>query len=421
MRVHFAIASIILFSLVPALAGESSTNVPAALAEIRSGDQGKAQQAIADLRKMGPAGLDVLLAQYDQHPDPNLIPAIDAVAGQRGAVVSRLYWYTDLAEAEAAARAKNKPILYLRLMGKLTDEYSCANSRYFRTVLYFNRQVSDLLRQSFILVWVSERPVPVVTIDFGDGRTMKRTLTGNSIHYVLNSDGNVIDALPGLFDPVTFARIVGGAGEVAGGSFGVTGRYAQHADDAILRQWKKDVVAVDPKLILADTATVKAAEQADAAAAMRRAVSKANVEAPLLRQLSPQFAPEMDQSIDALNAESWRQIAALHAADAKLDEQSIDLVRGQNPTVYADPAALERTVEQFQELISEDSVRDNYQMRRKVLGWMINSPTPIALEDLNRRVYSELFLTPRNDPWLGLLPEGIYTALTNDGCCTPVP
>jgi hypothetical protein len=30
-------------------------------------------------------------------------------------------------------------------------------------------------------------------------------------------------------------------------------------------------------------------------------------------------------------------------------------------------------------------------------------------------VYAELFLTPSSDPWLGLVPEGAYTALTNGG------
>src|SRR6185436_7660677 len=96
---------------------------------------------------------------------------------------------------------------------KLTDEYSCANSRFFRTVLYANQGVADLLRERFVLVWVSERPVPVVTIDYGDGRVLKRTLTGNSAHYVLDPQGRVVDALHGLFDPATFVRILGAAAE----------------------------------------------------------------------------------------------------------------------------------------------------------------------------------------------------------------
>ena len=37
------------------------------------------------------------------------------------------------------------------------------------------------------------------------------------------------------------------------------------------------------------------------------------------------------------------------------------------------------------------------------------------LEALNDRVYAELFLTPKSDPWLGLVAPNTYTALPNDG------
>jgi hypothetical protein len=58
----------------------------------------------------------------------SLRDAIDQVGGQRGCSVSRLYWYTDLDQAEAEAARTGKPILSLRMLGRLTDEYSCANS-----------------------------------------------------------------------------------------------------------------------------------------------------------------------------------------------------------------------------------------------------------------------------------------------------
>ena len=57
-----------------------------------------------------------------------------------------------------------------------------------------------------MLHWQSVRPVPTVTIDFGDGRKLERTLTGNSIHYILDSQGRPIDALPGLYGPQAFLR-----------------------------------------------------------------------------------------------------------------------------------------------------------------------------------------------------------------------
>src|SRR4029453_13108371 len=71
--------------------------------------------------------------------------------------------------------------------------------------------VSWFLRENFILYWSSERPVPRVTIDYGDGRRLERTTTGNSAHYVLDEDGNVLDVLPGLYAPTAFRRELEGS------------------------------------------------------------------------------------------------------------------------------------------------------------------------------------------------------------------
>ncbi|MBA3451624.1 MAG: hypothetical protein H0T42_00850, partial [Deltaproteobacteria bacterium] len=156
----------------------------------------------------GPAELEALLARYDRmKPGPAreaLALAIDQHAGQRYATVSRLYWYTDLPAAQAAARASHRPILALRMLGRLDEDLSCANSRLFRATLYSNTAVSKFLRENFILYWSSERPVPKVTIDFGGGRTIQGTTTGNSAHYVLDENGEVLDVLPGLYAPTAF-------------------------------------------------------------------------------------------------------------------------------------------------------------------------------------------------------------------------
>jgi hypothetical protein len=61
-----------------------------------------------------------------------------------------------------------------------------------------------VLRRDFVLHWESVRPVPRVTIDFGDGRRVERTLTGNSVHVVLDPYGRMVDAVPGLMAPDVF-------------------------------------------------------------------------------------------------------------------------------------------------------------------------------------------------------------------------
>src|SRR5262245_14053790 len=145
-----------------------------------------ASQAIACLRAKGPIGLEALLGAHadaiSKHKAAvNAVPlgtnttnatwqrlsqTLDAVGQQRDCYASGLYWFTDLQAAKAAAQASGKPILSLRLLGRLDEELSCANSRFFRTALYANAEVSKVLREQFVLHWQSVRPAPRVTIDF---------------------------------------------------------------------------------------------------------------------------------------------------------------------------------------------------------------------------------------------------------------
>lgn len=53
------------------------------------------------------------------------------------------------------------------------------------------------------------RPVPTVTIDFGNGKTIKRTLNGNIASYICTTDGSIVDVLPGIYDPATYMTRLG--------------------------------------------------------------------------------------------------------------------------------------------------------------------------------------------------------------------
>ena len=471
-----AIAFLLVAVLTPALADPltQSRITPAALAARIAANPAADNPHIPQLRASGQPGLDALLSLYDKSPSAALVPAINAVAGQHDALASRLFWYTDLETAKAAAQSQTKPILYLRLLGKLTDEYSCANSRYFRTVLYANKEVSKILRERWILVWVSERPVPVVTVDFGDGRIMKRTLTGNSIHYILDAKGSVIDALPGLYGPRAFLNNIGRPGTIARdypGDPAVFAGYLDQTDDRLLREWQaatqtaapvfsvaapkfpaagvaaqrtigksrietplirnvapqlvaapdKSVVAVEPEIEqqLVVVNLVEAPKFPDAGAAAGRAIGKGFVEIPLLRKVSPQLAASLDKSIDAADAALWQKVAATKIADARLDAGSIALMKKQNPLLARDEAALAKTVERFEQLVALDTAHNEHQFRSRILKFLRETSDRSKLEDLNQRIYSELFLTPRADTWLGLNPETAYTALANNGCPTP--
>ena len=160
------------------------------------------ERDVSPLRAHGPRGLEAWIQRHGKGASPEL----DALCRQKDAHTSLLYWFTELPAAIEEARRSDKPILSLRLLGNLDEELSCANSRFFRKLLYPDARVNALLREGFVLHWESVRPVPVVTIDFGGGKKLTRTLTGNSVHLVLDSLGRPVDALPGLMSPKVFAE-----------------------------------------------------------------------------------------------------------------------------------------------------------------------------------------------------------------------
>lgn len=68
---------------------------------------------------------------------------------------------------------------------------------------------AKLLNTQFVPCWDMVRPVPQVTIDFGNGKVLKRTLAGNTVISICASDGKVLDAYPGVYTPAAFKAQIG--------------------------------------------------------------------------------------------------------------------------------------------------------------------------------------------------------------------
>lgn len=394
---------------------------------------GESSSAIAELRAMGPAGLKILLDSYAgeiQRAMSRLSPgdeewqrlsaALDAVSQQRNSYASGLYWYTDLDEATAAAKASGKPILSLRLLGKLSEEFSCANSRFFRAVLYANKGVSQYLRENFILHWKTVRPAPRVTIDFGDGRKLERTLTGNSIHYILDSNGLAIDALPGLYGPAAFIRGLNRAQAIVNQLAAKTPAErsatlrAYHSEriQAIAKDWAADVAKSGGKVPADVVARIERRRTTPGAIQIAPvAVTKSRIEVDLLRSITAD-ATALEAATDI---SSWNKIANLHSIEARLDEGSIAFIKRQNPALQANAALLSQTVKNLEQYLALDTVRNEYMLRTKLHSWFVTGIASPNLENLNEQVYAQLFQTPRSDPWLGLYSPDVYTALDNEG------
>jgi hypothetical protein len=393
-----------------------------------------ATEAIDALRAAGPDGLAALLtaqavdvallreAPLDASPDridglrsdpalQRLRDAIDRVAAQRDAFASGLYWYTDLSAAQAEATRTGRPILSLRLLGRLDEEASCANSRFFRWLLYPNPTVREALR-GYVLHWSSERPAPHITIDMGDGRTIERTITGNSIHYVLDASGRVIDAIAGLHDAQDFAARITQAQGVAT-RCGV--RYADRAClarehttmlDGTRVEWALlgDAVPSWDALVAADAPVIDAPS---AALAMPLTMGKSIIEMPMLRMIEPTPVVTAASPIDwsaVVSRVRWRD------CDTLLGEPSRSLAHlktGRVDDEALGAATCERLV--------GDTVRNRFTLDRRLHAWLADATVANDFTTLNARVYAELFLTPASDPWLGLRGESDWDVLEVEG------
>src|SRR5690606_550183 len=334
--------------------------------------------------------------------------AVDRVAMQKDAYASGLYWFTDLEEAKKTANARNKPILSLRLLGNLNEEFSCANSRLFRSLLYANSEIAGFLRENYVLHWRSVRPAPRITVDFGDGRRIERTVTGNSIHYILHEDGTIIDALPGLYSPRAFKLYLEQAHDVYKRVDELNrhprnlalARFRSMSADHLIETRKKAFELA--KVSLADPATGR-----DALSVAPMAMTKMVTEVSLLRVYDPQA-----QFIPSLNFDDWKRLSRLYEPDAMVDKASVAFIRRQNPDLT--DQELQALLKNLNEYAALDTTRNDVLYRMQIYS-SLNYEYEQELEAVNAQVYAEFFRTPTADQWLCLYSSDVYMALDGQG------
>ena len=385
----------------PILSNQASVRA----ADLTDPDPAVVHRSAEALRALGPRGLEAALRTHQAEldllaellesaaPVPDRLVrlrlAIERIAAQRDGWMSGLYWYTDLDRAIQAAEASGRPILSLRLLGRLDEELSCANSRYFRSVLYANREISEELRKNYVLHWESVRPIPRVTVDFGDGRTMERTITGNSVHYLLTPSGRFADALPGLYGPRSFKAWLSDAGTLA--------RTMAQAPDPEAAFLAHHEARRRP------TALVPLGIRADEAATLT--VSKMRVEAPLLTSV-----------LQGTPTGAAPDAASRPGAEPQLGAESLDASSRRLLTIKVggrDRAA--SVISEFERELALESTRNESTLHQALHQWFATEPHPSDLAALTDRIYDELFRTPSSDPWLGLLVPNAYSAIEREG------
>ncbi len=435
-----------MYGLYAATMNESSANAPRWAIDALGDDPTAAAWAISLLREMGPPGLAAFSAAHETRlaqlrvtpaclyevnsPERRLAQALDQIAGQRDAASAGLYWHQDLAQARLHAEREGKSILSLRLLGKLTDELSCANSRFFRTIVYADPKIADFLRGEFILHWQSVRPAPKITVDFGDGRRLERTITGNSAHYVLDYRGRVIDVLPGLYSPQAFLRELRRAAEVAE-SLGsaddalhndLLGAYHRNRQAELARE----ISALSPR---ARGEVIGGAwAPTEFSADLDIPVPKGSTEWPLVRAVTPDSLPDIPaeqepqgyEGISSIDSHILDQLVEREFQGTVFSPQSEILIRAKIASIPKEylpnrrQAALEIVIAKLRRAVAVDTARNEYDFHRQIHDWLAVEPAS-DLDQLNDRVYAELFRSPNTDPWLGLLNLEAFSAIDNCG------
>jgi hypothetical protein len=358
---------------------------------------------VTSLRAGGQAAVDALHTQVLQASPAEraaLEARLDRVCAQKDCAASRLFWFTDLEEAKSAAQRLGRPILALNLLGRLDEELSCANSRFFRTLLYSDDSISDVLRDGYVLYWRSERPVPRVTIEMGDGRVIRQTITGNSAHYLLDENGTPLDVLPGLYSPKAFRENLQQWLELYGSLVRADARTRR---DLVISHHARLLSAEGTEARISVTT-----QRPTAIDASKLAVVKSISERPLLAQLQkPTSLPISDLQPLA----EWTAAGERGKDAVALSDSAIQLIaKKQFGSAPVDSNAMTALLEGIRRNVAADTAFNERMMRPRVHERFANGEV-FDLASLNAWVYRDLFLTPADDLWLGLQPPSVFTAI----------
>lgn len=404
-----------LLHALPFLLQALSQGDDAALRVFVDEGRGDAQAIGARLRsELGPRGAvdavnavfvkDATVSTFAASPRlERLRSLIDAAAAQKDGWASGLAWHTDLDAARKEARDSGKPILSLRLLGRLDDDLSCANSRFFRTLLYVDPAVQKEV-SGFVLHWQTVRAAPKITIDMGDGRVLTTTITGNSAHLILDADGNVVDAIPGLLSPAAFQAMLASAKQVA--QVAKADRPAMHSSlrDPELRGWR---ALAPPAGLLGDAKAVplvgKSAKAPRAVEAGNRAMAKSVPEMPVVRAIAPVDAAEV-------RADPFFDAAAVRSRGAVVFSENAKRLVARK---LSGDQKLQPVLDRLQLAVAKDTIINRFVFHDAVRSWLADGVSdPMVVQN---RLYDELFLTPKADPWLGLVDENAYTGVDGGG------
>lgn len=299
--------------------------------------------------------------------------AVTAVAiSGRGAAktkVAGVGWYASFKDAQVEAKRTKKPILLLSMFGKLDEEMPCANARTLRATLFQDPEFKKLVTNDVIPAWEMVRAVPKVYIDLGDGKKLVRTVRGNAVMYLCNSEGKVIDAYPGVYTKADFMPMV------------------RESIAKLANSKPEDVLAYH-----AARARMPMPARVTAGKAVLESPTLSMIGAPRIQGARPDGVARTQEEINFLTAASRIEDTSLTPMTT---EDAVVAALGTRPS-DSDPKAIAAAV------MAADSQR-NIQAVRPVVHFYFKArktlPTPAEARDA---VLETILKIPYKDPYFGL-------------------
>jgi hypothetical protein len=285
--------------------------------------------------------------------------------------------------------------------------------------------------------------VPKVTIDFGNGHTLKRTLAGNTVISVCLPDGRALDAFPGVYTPADFKAQIAGTlklyREIAAAKESpeqVSARVvAWHREGfvqgvraegtrttfskAVVESPLLNALGISSRRALVLGAELPAEAEPEPAAAAPRGpgiattTSKAAVQSVILDRADVTYtvlpaAPVNPVTIDAdplADPKAAFEVLRSRIDDASKHAASVRQVRQRfNPGT----PPVKKTPEQIgREAVEMDSLINVRAIRPAVHLWYLANGTLPASRVLRDEMYLDLLHVPVDDPYLGLTDAAI--------------
>jgi hypothetical protein len=249
-------------------------------------------------------------------------------------------------------------------------------------VLFSNDQVVRMIHESFEPVWESVRPVPILTLDFGNGHTITRTLHGNVVTSVCTADGKTLDALPGLYETKTFLE--------------------QLDQLWLLHGWLEKKPAAERESAWCDyhrTQSQALMKNLPPGQFISMDPSKIRIERSAKRLMINFVPPQTEKVIPKKKEESKakadRGKGVVELPTKALLTESGSMGGGIRPE-------RDRDVSQWKELVQDTQLNET--LRRLAIHVKFSSGTPSTPAGLTRWIYADVLHADLDDPYLGLGP-----------------